>query len=56
MGILIVSFLEHQQLNANLQKGRSDGSGLTASLMIKLAKKKKKKKEKEKSIDGVGSA
>ena len=36
--ILIVSFSEHQQRNANLQKGHSDGSGTVVSLMIKVAK------------------
>ena len=51
VGILIVSFPEHELRNANLQKGHFDGSGPTASPMIKLAKNI----EREKSSGGVGS-
>ena len=35
---LIAGLLEHQQCNVNLQKGRSNGIGLTTSSLIKLAK------------------
>ena len=52
VGILIISFPEHQQHNVNLQKGRFDGSGSVASPMIKLAKNM----EREKRISGVGIA
>ena len=52
IGILIVSFPEHELCNANLQKGRSNSSGVTGSPMIKLAKNM----EREKSSGGVGSA
>ena len=47
--ILIVSFPKHQLRNANLLKGCSEGSGPTASLMIKL----EKNMEREKSSGGV---
>ena len=49
VGILIVSFPKHELCNANLQKGRSDGSGPTTSPMIKL----EKNMEREKSSGGV---
>ena len=45
VGVLIVRFLEHQQRNMNLQKGRSGDGGLTTSPMIKLAKNAKKEKK-----------
>ena len=46
VGVLIVRFLEHQQRNMNMKKGRSGGSGLVASPMIKSAKNAKREKRK----------
>ena len=42
--VLIIRFLEHQQRNVNLQKGRFDDGGPAASPMIKSAKNAKREK------------
>ena len=43
-------FFEHQQCNVNLQKGRSNNGGSTASPMIKSGKKNE---EREKRVGAV---
>ena len=44
VGGLIIKFPKHQQRNVNLEKGRFDSDGPTASPMIKLEKSMEKEK------------
>ena len=44
VGVLIVKFLEHQQRNVNLQKGRLGGGRPAPSLMIKSETNTERKK------------
>ena len=46
VGVLIVRFLEHQQSNLNMKKGRSGYSGSATSPMIKSAKNAEREKRK----------